>query len=227
VAGSMSGHLDVSSAHEVTGSRSGSQRRPASGDLRPRSAFAKTARQASRISGPDRWNRVVAFIREGAKGVDSTSQQRLQLSVRPNAIIGAEDVTLAAWLRAGVDEALLRDQRSRVRRFNEDVAERGVALQRRLRPVRVLTVASAHDYDTARDAGVAFARAGIRSAAIGFGAFMADDSWSDQVKVAGHIRSLGRRLPMRYLRTALVARGFFDGWAAARRSLPSGFTFSA
>ena len=180
----------------------------------------RLAMRASAISGRDRWARVMKLVRDGAASIDSNSQLPVQLSVKPNAVIGAEDVTLATWLRSGVREQILRGQRRTIRALNERVAERGVRLQQQLAPSQVLTVASAHDYDTARDAGIAFARAGIHSAAMGFGAFMADDSWSDAVKVGGHVRSLPRSLPMRYLRTALVARGFFDGWTTGR--LPAG-----
>jgi len=75
-------------------------------------------------------------------------------------------------------------------------------------------VATAHDYDTAFDAGRAFAGAGLTAAAMGFGAYMADDTYTTTYKIAGRRHSLSRRLPQRYLRTILVARGFWDGWAA-------------
>jgi hypothetical protein len=59
----------------------------------------------------------------------------------------------------------------------------------------------------------------VEKVAMGFGAFMADDSWTDQLTIHGRTRPVGRRLPTRYLRTALVARGFFDGYTATRAGL--------
>jgi hypothetical protein len=158
---------------------------------------------------------VISSVRSGAAVTNSRSQEAAQLSVKPNALIGVEDITLSAWLRAGVDEKRLCARRKEIGRRNRKTASAGAALERRLAPTQVLTVASAHDYDTSRDAGATFAAAGLSACAIGFGAFMADDSWVDEVKILGRIRRLGRRLPMRYIRTALVARGFFDGWRTA------------
>ena len=187
--------------------------------------IGRLARTASAITGPDRWDQILDALRTAADGIDSVAQLTVQLSVAPDAIIGAEDITLAVWLRAGVDEARLRVRRREVARRNVRVASRGAALQQQLAPAEVLTVASAHDYDTANDAGRAFAEAGIRGAAIGFGAFMADDRWAATAKVAGRSRSLGRSLPFRYPRTALVSRGFFDGWNQTGLPAPERFHF--
>ncbi len=188
-------------------------------------SIGRLANSAALTTSPDRRNTAVRTIRAAAKSVDPIAQLPVQLSVNPNAIIGIEDITLAAWLRSDVDETQLRGLRAEIRRRNTRVAERGVALQQRLAPVQVLTVASAHDYDTARDAGVAMADAGVRAAAIGFGAFMADDGWASTAKVSGRVRRLGRLLPSRYLRTALVARGFFDGWTTTGQPPPDRFHF--
>ena len=75
-----------------------------------------------------------------------------------------------------------------------------------------------------QNAGRAFGSAGLRSAAMGFGAFMADNSFSNRIVIQGRAHSLPRPLPMRYLRTALVARGFWDGWKVTR-SAPRRFHF--
>jgi hypothetical protein len=187
--------------------------------------IGRLAKNAPLATGTDRWAAVVRDIRAAARLVDPIAQLPTQLSVKPNAIIGIEDITLATWLRSGVDEGKLRALRAEIRRRNVGVAARGVALQQQLTPVQVLTVASAHDYDTAQDAGVAMANAGVRAAAVGFGAFMADDGWTSTAKVHGRVRKLGRLLPSRYLRTALVARGFFDGWATTGQSPPDRFHF--
>lgn len=138
-------------------------------------------------------------------------------------MVGPEDITLAAWLRAGVPESLLRRCRREIKRRNAAIAARGVALQTQRPDLTVLTVASAHDFDTAQDAGEVFGAAGVRHVAMGFGAYMADDSWDAAVKVRGRLRRLPRSLPLRYVRTALVSRGFFDGWGD--RPAPERFHF--
>ncbi len=50
---------------------------------------------------------------------------------------------------------------------------------------------------------------------MGFGAYMADDGWITEARIRGRVRALPQRLPRRYLRTALAARGFFDGYGEA------------
>ena len=125
-------------------------------------------------------------------------------------------------LRLGLEASLLANGRVQLRRRNTAVARRAIqaitappeATARPSRPsLQYYPVAAAHDYDTAFDAGRAFAAAGLTSAAMGFGAYMADDSYTTNYKIAGRRYQLQRRLPQRYLRTILVARGFWDGWA--------------
>jgi hypothetical protein len=172
----------------------------------------------------DHWERARDQLRKLSAAVDTQSKLNLQLSVRPDAVVGAEDITLAVWLRAGLPEELLRKERVSLARRNSVSAQQGLALANSLGGVTVLTVASAHDYDTAFDAGQQFSAAGIRHAAMGFGAFMADDDWTSTIKVRGHLRKLPHNLPNRYLRTALVVKGFFDGWST-RDSAPEHFHF--
>jgi hypothetical protein len=148
----------------------------------------------------------------------------VQLAVHPDAIIGAEDITLAVWVRARLSEPILRARRGEIADRNARTAHRGLDLVARLPNIQVINVASAHDYDSAHDAGEKFAAAGLTAAAMGFGAFMADDQWVSSVVVRGHARRLPRSLPMRYIRTALVSRGFFDGWASVRGA-PTRFHF--
>src|SRR5262245_32265186 len=149
-----------------------------------------------------------------------------QLALASNAVIGAEDITGALWLRAEIDTPVIPGRRTELRRRNEAVAKEAKlaidSLSRNKRP-EYLAVASALDYDTAYDAGGAFGGAGLRSAAIGFGAFMADNSFCDRIVIQGRAHSLPRPLPMRYLRTALVARGFWDGWKNSTGSAPRRF----
>jgi hypothetical protein len=170
-----------------------------------------TARQA-----PD----LLAEVRNLAAGVDAAFRRAEQLATRPDAVIGPEDVTVAAWLRAGIAEKELRLRRREIRKLNSHVADSVRQVAADLHPIEVLAVASAHDYDTARDASTAFAAAGIRHCAIGIGAFMADNSWVGEVKIGGRSRRLPHPLPMRYIRSALVLRGFSDGWSQAGATPP-------
>jgi hypothetical protein len=151
-----------------------------------------------------------------------------QLELEPSAVIGAEDLTAALWLSAGLDTPALPGRRTELLRRNQAVANRGKlaisSLPRHNSP-EYLAVASAVDYDTAYDAGKVFAGAGLTGAAMGFGAFMADDSFTDRIELKGRTHALPNRLPMRYVRTALVARGFWDGWRASTRNMPRRFHF--
>jgi hypothetical protein len=154
-----------------------------------------------------------------------------QLSYHPDGIVGEEDIWLACLHRLGVSAALLPAARSSLRARNEKVAANAAAIlasrlpgrkpgcfatparRGRGRDVWYLPVASALDYDGAFDAGRAFAAAGARAAALGFGALMADDSYIASYRRGGRLQQLPSRQPARYLRTALVARGLWDGWA--------------
>ncbi|MET8909549.1 hypothetical protein [Micromonospora sp. NPDC004551] len=167
----------------------------------------------------------VKAVRTAAGAVDPNSQLAEQLAVRPDAVIGPEDITLACWLRAGVGETDLVQRRSELRRRNRSVARRGLTMQAAHPELTVYTVPSAHDYDSAFDAGQALGDTGVRAVAMGFGAFMADDSWTTRIKYGGRWLPLPQALPMRYLRTALVVRGFFDGWAAGGSAAPDRFHF--
>jgi hypothetical protein len=175
--------------------------------------IGRISREAAADTQRGDWGAVISRIRSATGKVDSLEQLNQQLRCQPDAIVGCEDLTLAAWLRAGVPDGELRRRRREIRRRNLEIATRSAALSERLAPLRVLGVASAHDYDSAADAAEVFGRAGVRAMAMGFGAFMADDKWTRAYKLQGRTHPLGRALPERYLRTALVSRGFFDGWS--------------
>jgi hypothetical protein len=149
-----------------------------------------------------------------------------RLSLNPTAAIGNEDITGAMWIRLGVDAVLPKVRSRELRRRNRAVAC-AAAHDRQDVPKRVnyLPVASAFDYDTAFDAGREFASAGLTGAACGFGAYMADDRSTDTIVIRGRIRKLPGLLPQRYLRTALAARGFWDGWHAETGGAPKAFHF--
>jgi hypothetical protein len=160
-----------------------------------------------------------------ARGVST----EVQLALRPDAVIGVENVTAATWLRVGLDGPLIPDARRALARRNRVTARAGVEMASRLATeapgVRYLPVAGALSYDTAFDAGDAFASAGLTAAAIGFGAYMADNSFTDVITIRGRRRKLAGPLPQRYLRSALVARGLWDGWHAATGAAPEAFHF--
>lgn len=162
--------------------------------------------------------------------VDASAAQGMsvqdQLALSPTDIVGTEDITAAVWLRAGLNVALLGPLARQIRRCNANVARRATRVLAGLPPrLEYLPVASALDFDTAFQAGQVFGASGCPGLAMGFGAFMADDSLSDTIVIRGRTRRLDRRLPMRYLRTALVARGFWDGWRDATGGAPRHFHF--
>jgi hypothetical protein len=151
-----------------------------------------------------------------------------QLALATSGVIGAEDITAALWLRAGLDSPSMPIARQELRHRNRAVAQDAATIIKTLpRKVRstYLPVASAFDYNTAYDAGQRFADAGLGGGAMGFGAFMADNSFADQIVMNRRTHRLPRPLPMRYLRTALVARGFWDGWRDATGKAPRRFHF--
>lgn len=189
------------------------------GPISSQDAVASTLSIASRAQVADLARRVTRATTAAAPGLASASQ----LALRPTGVIGVEDIAGATLLRLGLDVTLLASGRTQLRQRNIAVARRAAAAlalgpdptDPPPRPSLLsYPVATAHDYDTAFDAGRAFAAAGLTTAAMGFGAYMADDGYTTTYKIAGRRRPLGRRLPQRYLRTILVARGFWNGWAS-------------
>lgn len=141
--------------------------------------------------------------------------------------IGVEDITAAVLLALDVEPHLLGWSRARWRVPNRVVARtaRRLLAARPELADRYYPVASALDYPAAFDAGREFANAGLGRAAMGFGAYMADDHSTDFVRLGRRILRLPSRLPQRYVRTAAVARGFFDGYRAAAGRAPDAFHF--
>jgi hypothetical protein len=157
-----------------------------------------------------------------------TSNQESLFSFAKGGLIGVENLTGALILRAGLDVPLMPSLRRDFRERNRQVARAATKIRDTL-PTEIgdqyLPVASAVNYETAFDAGFEFAKAGLNGASMGFGAFMADNSFVEKIAVAGQQLRLQRRLPMRYLRTAAVARGFWDGWKSASGKAPERFHF--
>jgi len=138
-----------------------------------------------------------------------------QLLLNPNCVIGVEDPTMAVWIGLGIEPDYLKKPRSFYSGLNERVvaaALRAAALlpsevQRHYYPV-----ASAMSYDTAFDAGKAFAGAAIPRVSMGFGAFMSDDHYTDCLEIGGKMVKLGMNVPKRYVRTVAVSKAFWKGY---------------
>ena len=86
-------------------------------------------------------------------------------------------------------------------------------------------VASAVDYNSAHYAGRIMARSGVRSVAIGTGAFMADNDYTDHYVIGRKTFNLERLAPRRYLRTVLTAKGLMDGYMEESGKAPEAIHF--
>jgi hypothetical protein len=159
---------------------------------------------------------------------DGDRARDVQLQLGPSHLIGVEDISMACWLALDLEPNYLELDRGDFRRQNETVARNAEArlrdLPRRLAR-KYYPVASAVDYNTAFDAGRAFADAGLSRAAMGFGAYMADDQYTDHAYIGLRRLNLPEQMPQRYLRTALAATGFWAGYRSRAGQAPSGFHF--
>ncbi|OSC40277.1 hypothetical protein [Mycobacterium decipiens] len=166
--------------------------------------------------------------RELARQLASNGESSLgeQVALGPTHLIGVEDITAACWLALDLERVYMGRRSRDWRRMNESVARRA---SRRLRdlPASVRSsyypVASAESYNTAYDAGVAFAAQGVARVSMGFGAYMADANYRDYVVIRRRRIDFAGRLPNRYTRTVLVARGFWDGYRAISGGAPAAF----
>jgi hypothetical protein len=168
-------------------------------------------------------------IARAVRSSDATAENvRRQLALSPSHLVGNEDITLAVWLSLNIEEEYLGYPPRYYGSLNRSVALAapavGKALERGLRS-RFYPVASALSYDTAYEAGRAFASAGVRRVSMGFGAYMADDHYRDHLFVGRRRIDLKGRMPNRYVRTAAAALGFWDGYRAAARRAPRAFHF--
>lgn len=150
-----------------------------------------------------------------------------QLEVRPTHVIGAEDITIAVWLALNFEQAYAGIPRGTFRALNDAVATRAATERAAVEvsKARYLPVVSALSYNTALDAGRSFARAGHMSAAMGFGAYMADDHYSDYLDIGARRIVLPVAMPNRYIRTIAVARGFWTGYSGEAGRSPEAFHF--
>lgn len=171
-------------------------------------------------------NRVRRHIATGSNGFESALDAQLELN--PTHLIGVEDITVATWLSLNIEPAYTGRSRADYRRYNQAVVRRALdqinVLPDQLRAT-YYPVASALSYNTAYDAGKVFAEAGIGQVAMGFGAYMADNNSTDYVTIGRREIRFPSRLPNRYIRTAVVAKGFYDGYLSAGGGAPKGFHF--
>lgn len=151
-----------------------------------------------------------------------------QLSLNPTSLIGVEDITMASWLSLNIEPDYLQFPRRDYRKINNVVAWKAVKRVNALGNIfraKYYPVASAVSYNTAFDAGRIFARRKIKKISMGFGAYMADDNYTDHVHLGRKRIDFPSRMPNRYLRTANVARGFWDGYLKEAGEPPEAFHF--
>jgi hypothetical protein len=188
--------------------------RPGDLELRVRDAYRELAAEARAQS-----------LRATADRETTLTRQR---SFGPTRVIGAEDITMAVWLSLNIEPPYVQLPRRNYRRMNEAVARtaaREIERMPRSLAAGYYTVVSALDYDGAFDAGRACAKEGLTRVAMGFGAYMADDHFTDHAFIGRRRIDFGTRMPNRYLRTALVARGFWNGYRATADAAPVAFHF--
>jgi hypothetical protein len=169
-------------------------------------------------------------VRSAARQVMGNGEQALneQLSLSPSHVIGVEDITLATFLKLNLDPSYLMLPRDYYRRWNASVARRATERLASLDPglaANYYPVASAFSYKTAYDAGVVFATAGLRKAAMGFGAFMAERDDTDYLELIDRRIDLPGPMPNRYIRAGAVAKGFWDGYKSHVGQPPEAFHF--
>jgi hypothetical protein len=183
----------------------------------------RSARPAD-IDGPlrDRYRDLATRVRARAEAIapDPTQMRLRQRELNPTHTIGVESLVMASWMSLDIEPEFLGWTRALYRGLNERVARTAAALDVR---DDAYTVASAVSYDTAFDAGRAFASAGIQRVAMGFGAYMVDQQYTDYVQIGRRTIALGGRIPRRNVRTAGVARGFAEGYASVAGRAPTGF----
>lgn len=179
-----------------------------------RSAYRKLAANAQAMSQ--------RLTGDGERGL------KAQLALNPTALIGLEDITMASWLSLNIEPTYLALNRSSYRAMNRRVARLAVARQSQL-PAPLARayypVASAMSYNTALDAGREFAKHGVQRVSLGFGAFMADDNWTDYIEIGKKLIAFDGRWPNKYLRTVAVAKGFWDGYKEVSGRAPKAFHF--
>ncbi len=168
--------------------------------------------------------------RDLARDRAGDGEERLpeQLALDPTHLIGAEDITPACWLALDLERTYTGRRRRDWARMNTTIAARAAARLAQL-PTSLrdhyYPVASAESYSTAYDAGRIFATHQLPCVSMGFGAYMADANFTDHAYLGRHRIDFGGRLPNRYTRTVLAARGFFHGYTTTAGHPPRAFHF--
>lgn len=188
--------------------------------------------RASDITGALRaaYRKLADEVRRAAQHLqgDGKARQQAQMALNPRTLIGAEDITIAAWLSLNIEAAYVGLPRSAYATLNRVVARRAAAQKTQL-PATLARgyypVASALSYNTAFDAGAAFAKEGLDKLSLGFGAFMADDNWTDSIEIGTRRIQFPERFPSRYVRTVAVAKGLWDGYTHIAGRAPRAFHF--
>lgn len=159
---------------------------------------------------------------------EEAALKKQQQKIHPTRMIGVEDTSMALWLALNLEPEYLPYKRSDYKKINETVARRAASEVKKLPRELAKSyypVASALSYDIAYDAGEVFAQYGLKRISMGFGAYMADDHYTDHAIIGERLVELKNLMPNRYLRTALAARGFWDGYRNKAGAPPKGFHF--
>lgn len=142
-----------------------------------------------------------------------------QLAFAPQAVVSAENIFASLCFSLGLEPSFMTRGYAKFASINRQVVAQ--TLERRnltqLGEVTDLPVVAATDYRNAFDAGAIYARQNVDRFCLPFGALMADQRSTNQYAGPNGTVALPSSVPLRVLRTVLVARGFMDGWHSARR----------
>ena len=151
-----------------------------------------------------------------------------QQKIEPHKRIVPEDILMATLVGLNIEPAYSRLPR----RFYAYRNKRSGRFYRYAKQGRYgdyvgepYAVASAVDYNSAFDAGRQMARDEVTHLAIGTGAFMADNDYSDHYYMGQKKHVLERQVPRRYMRTVLTAKGLMDGYFSESKEYPKGIHF--
>ncbi|QLH03136.1 hypothetical protein C5F47_06020 [Nitrosopumilus cobalaminigenes] len=151
-----------------------------------------------------------------------------QNKINPKRLICREDILLASLIGLSIEPEYVkkyssfytyRNKRS-ARFYNNTISKKyGKYFGK---PYGVI---SAVDYDSAFNAGKEMAKNNVRNLALGVGASMADNNWTDYYIKQKKIVELPRKVPRRSLRTPLIVKGICDGYYSWNKKYPSKFHF--
>ncbi|MCB1563619.1 MAG: hypothetical protein KDJ75_08610 [Alphaproteobacteria bacterium] len=151
---------------------------------------------------------------------------REQSLIKPDRIVCPEDILLATLVGLNIEPEYLDLPRSFYRYRNERSGRFFQKAQTTYPGTypgekQILAVASAVDYNSAYDAGRELAKAGAQYLAMGTGAYMVDNHFTDHYRINRKTTILERSVPRRYLRTVLTAKGLVDGYYAQAGTYPA------